>query len=444
MRHESLNRVLVGLAAAGLLAVVLATVPGCGFLAGLLSDPLPIRLASTDPIVECRMRVRRAADSLEEVPSSAQAPFRTTYYHARDCAGGGEFGFDSREQIEEDWRRFVASRIDELAQANEIPFAAPDFAIEDWCEVPGTRTCTETEESILDCVGTGVAAAEPLALCAAEGVALEVSCEGEATCLDFGDVPTVFRDPDGVVPPVGTGASRIVTVTHPGGPDAPPALLLGLDGTLDPVTAPADFEIPVEDAAAEPLNGCYSTVDDPLELQPGGSCSFVVLFEPQEAGEHRAGLRDDPLGPELEIAGQGVGGSLTLEQENADARGRLCFDELVDLASDPPCTVARTVTLINDAADAATGVVAVRAITVSNTNPGPGGVVDPADHFFQVETAAPFAVVDGQSVPISILWCHTDAEENDNATLQIETGGSDTPVYTVDLRRRPDAAGPCA
>ena len=430
---------LLGLFAPCLLAV-LVTLPGCSIL---VSGALSTGFSSTDPVVECRMTVQRAADSLQEVPASTQAPFRTTYYHARDCSGGGEHGFDSVEEIEEDWRRFVAARIEELAEQGEMPFAAPDFSIDDWCEVPETRSCAETAEQILDCVETSPAAAAPLQPCAVAGLPLDITCSGDGSCLDFGGVSTVFRDPDDVVPPVGTGATRTVTVTHPGAPGDPPALLVGLDGTVDPATASADFYVPVEDAAGDRLNGCYSTVDEPLALQPGESCSFVVLFEPESAGEQRAGLRDEPLGPEFVISGDGVGGSLTVEQENRDSRGRLCFDELVDLASDPPCTVPRTVTLINDDADAATGVVAVRAITVVNTNPGPGGVVDPADHFFQVETAVPLAVPDGQSAPISIRWCHADPEENDNATLEIEASGSDTSVYTVDLRRRADAAGPC-
>ena len=233
--------------------------------------------------VECSLLVRSIPEPdadpgtqiAEATVTSRDSGFRAFYYTTNQCTP--DLTHPSSEAIESDWLRRVGDGISvQRTEPNSIFSLANE-----WCHVAATLSCIETDEEVGTCRQVTSSEGEPIPACPdppdlPDG-SLELVCGDEPCSLlvDRGRILLDFGSLD-----LDQTQERFVDVLNVG---SEPVEVI-VDGTIVPITAQADFEVPLDSNTCHPSLGN----GDFLTLAPDSKCRFAIVFAPQSEGEHRA------------------------------------------------------------------------------------------------------------------------------------------------------------
>lgn len=345
----------------------------------------------------------------ESVSEPASLPFA-------ECNG---CAMTDRGEVEADWDRWVAVRIEQL---DELEEGDSEFTLlrGPWCQVPETRSCSifsgwfpeeeawrgfpdepACEDPILD--------VETLPLCPPLAGPVEIRCgdDGvECTVIDFGELP------------VGGTAARTVTLTNTG-VAGEADVTVRFDGTVFTLGQQADFRV-VD-------NGCLPGT--PEEIEAGGktlvsalvdpeaaSCEFTVEFRPSNPRQHNGGLDfQTSASPQnrIRLLGNGVAGALSI-----DAPDPFC----VEIAS--PCS---------------------QPVAIGLDNAGPGGVriddarIEGGNTGFEINPIdLPIALAPGESSTVQVRWCEGGGEVG----LLVIDSNAATPTLDIGLNAEASCTAP--
>ena len=416
----------------------------CFFLAGfvllfhgcLLPLPDLEDFPSTDPMLICSVTVRNpdaeVAFGVDEVPEQAlnnrtgifladDGTVLREYYQTQDCIGGDPggvgYGFSTNADAVTDWRLFVRQRIQEVAgdPSSSSVFAAFPGT---WCGVPDTLSCILTDSEIGSCFRReALTTPAPLPDCPPSPTAcLRIACSGEAPCtsIDFGEVPT------------GELLRREVQLSNCSEADAPPVEII-LDGTVSPIGASYDFDIPIE------TNTCHFAEHGDgmvLELPLGSICNFWVEFTPENAGDHHGETRfiSNPGSQShaIELRGTAVGGALKYTVPDLPDPTQIPAELCVDAIVDGNCTAARDLVAENPGP----GTVGIRAFLQDNQ----GFELAEGGEEYATELAA------GESAAIRFRWCGA-AGDSGRANLVVNSNTVE-PTFARTLIREPGGCAP--
>lgn len=439
MRAVNMGRLTTGIVNARMIIPV-----SCFILAGsillfagcLLPVPDLEDFPSSDPILVCSVTVRNpdaeAAFGVDDVPEQAlnsrtgifladDGTVLREYYHTQDCIGGDPggvgYGFSTIADALTDWRLFVRQRIQEVAGDPASSSVFTTFP-GSWCGVPGTLSCIETDSEIGICFRQeALTNSLPLPDCPPQPSAcLRIACSGEAPCtsIDFGEVPT------------GELLRREVQLTNCGEAGAP-AVEIILDGTVNPIGASYDFDIPIE------TNTCHFAAHGDgtvLELAQGNICNFWVEFTPENAGEHHGETRfiSNPGSQShaIVLRGTALGGALKYTVPDLPDPTQIPAELCVDATVDGNCTAAREFVAENPGP----GTVSIRALLQDNQG------------FELVEGGEEFAtaIAAGEFTAIRFRWCGAVSDIG-RANLVVNSNTVE-PTFARTLIREPGGCTP--
>lgn len=236
------------------------------------------------------------------------APMRPFY--VCEAASCSDCSYADAADAEVDWRRWLATRIGEIAAAAP---SASLFSMHPgpWCVVPGTVRCEPRERVDRDPSCGPPLVAAPLADCGGmpppTDQCLELSCRGGAPCssIDFGLQPT------------GSRTAEVVTLRNCGDPTQLP-VRVQVDPTVMPITLDAEFEVARNDCAPRtPMEVATGRVLALASVDPAESaCELELAFAPANAGLHEARIAfasDVEPSHRILLMGQVAGGGLALE-----------------------------------------------------------------------------------------------------------------------------------
>lgn len=435
----------------GLVLLILPSL-ACPLPPPALDEPFP----STDHILLCEVTVRNPnivpeggdesgtqeqdLESLTGIFADDNDQPRRNYYLKGDCVGdefeGQRWGADDEAEAAADWSRFIRQRIDEVAlEGDETVFGRFPDNVANWCAVPGTLTCTETETPIEVCVQRGPElTGDPIAECPLPPPPGELvsTCDGQSPCtaISFPDTPV--------------GQVEVVTVTFSnGGEEGDAAVGVRVAGTVDPIIGPdGTFHVPVSDPPTDPdnPNTCHPSLatNGFVELEVGGDpCSFDVHFEPFEEGSLAAEVSfTSSVQSELhlvQLAGTGVAGDPAFEFPDLGAdtlpRPSACFDAPLEPDG---CTVPRVLRVTNIGVGDTT--ITAARVEPQFVGPPPGFEMAPA-----IPPAGQVVLSTDDVLDLEIRWCEDpgDPASTQNRGAIVIDHDDPNGTFTLDLVRAP-------